>query len=139
MVLGAIAPAADDSPFGSGCAIGVKLKPGFGRQRELPFWNTKCIRFIQTDSGSREVIANMRDERAATRCGRAAINRVTASGAIGGKAEEMKQMANVSAVNFEIRRSGFIGAPPGLKTRIRGNKGIYILGEMGNDHKPRIR
>ena len=138
MVLGAIAPAADASPFGSCRAIRVKLKPGFGGQRELRFRNRKGIRFVQTDRGTSEVIANMRHKRAATGCGRAAINRVTATGAIGGKAEEMKQMANVSAMNFEVRCSRFIGAPPGLKPGIRGNGGIHILGEMGNDHEPRI-
>ena len=139
MVLGAIATATVDSPFRSRRAIGVKLKPGFGGQSELRFRNTERIGFVQTDCGSSEVIASMRDERSATGCGWTAINSVTASGAIGGKAKEMKEMANVPAVNLEIRRPGFISAPPGFKVRIRGYGGIHILGEMGNDHKPRIR
>ena len=51
----------------------------------------------------------------------------------------MEQMAKVPAVNFKVRRSCFIGAPLVLTIRIRGNGGVYILREMGNDHKACVR
>ena len=90
MVLGAIATSTVDFPFGSWRAVGVELKSGFGGQGELCFWNTKDIRFVQTNRGSRQVIAKVRHKGAAHGRGRIAINRVTASGVIRRKAEEMK-------------------------------------------------